>query len=149
MNEIQIKLTITADKAVIKLVEGLVPIVEKITAAYREVQGKPVEAPKAPEAENTPSEPEKPASAPQTAEDDDPGFKDMLPPAEEADAAVGPGAAPITAQDCVKAATQALKERGVPAERIRATVQTFGASRPSDVDPAKLPELYRALRSLK
>lgn len=148
MNEIQIKLTITADKAVIKLVESIVPIVEKITAAYKEAQGKPAEAPKAPEAENTPSEPEKPASAPQTAEDDDPGFKDMLPPVEE-DAAVGPGAAPITAEDCVKAATQALKERGVPAERIRATVQTFGASRPSDVDPAKLPELYRALRSLK
>lgn len=148
MNEIQIKLTITADKAVIKLVESIVPIVEKITAAYREAQGKPAEAPKAPEAVNTPSEPEKPASAPQSAEEDDPGFKDMLPPAEE-DAAVGPGAAPITAQDCVKAATQALKERGVSAERIRATVQTFGASRPSDVDPAKLPELYRALRSLK
>lgn len=142
MNEIQIKLTITADKAVVKLVESIVPIVEKITAAYK------VEAPNPLEAENTPSEPEKPASAPQTAEDDDPGFKDMLPPAEE-DAAVGPGAAPITAADCVKAATQALKERGVPAEKIRATVQTFGASRPADVDPAKLPELYRALRSLK
>ena len=148
MNEIQIKLTITADKAVVKLVESIVPIVEKIMSAYREAQGKPAEAPKAPEAENTPSEPEKPASAPQSAEEDDPGFKDMLPPAEE-DAAVGPGAAPITAQDCVKAATQALKERGVSAERIRATVQAFGASRPSDVDPAKLPELYRALRSLK
>lgn len=149
MNEIQIKLTITADKAVIKLVESIVPIVEKITAAYREAQGKPVEAPKAPEAENTPSEPEKPASAPQTAEEDDPGFKDMLPPAEEEDAAVGPGAAPITAADCIKEARLAMQQRGVKAEAIRATVASFGASRPQDVPEDKIPELYRALRSLK
>lgn len=148
MNEIQIKLTITADKAVVKLVESIVPIVEKITAAYKEAQGKPAEAPKAPEAENTPSEPEKPASAPQSAEEDDPGFKDMLPTAEE-DAAVGPGAAPITAADCIKEARLAMQQRGVKAEAIRATVASFGASRPQDVPEDKIPELYRALRSLK
>lgn len=148
MNEIQIKLTITADKAVIKLVESIVPIVEKITAAYKEAQGKPVEAPKAPEAEDTPSEPEKPASAFQSAEEDDPGFKDMLLPAEE-DAAVGPGAAPITAADCIKEARLAMQQRGVKAEAIRATVASFGASRPQDVPEDKIPELYRALRSLK
>lgn len=129
MNEIQIKLTITADKAVIKLVESIVPIVEKITAAYKEAQGKPV-------------------SAPQSAEEDDPGFKDMLPPAEE-DAAVGPGAAPITAVDCIKEARLAMQQRGVKAEAIRATVASFGASRPQDVPEDKIPELYRALRSLK
>ena len=142
MNEIQIKLTITADKAVIKLVESIVPIVEKITAAYR------VEVPNPLEAENTPSEPEKPVSAPQSAEDDDPGFKDMLPTAEE-DAAVGPGAAPITAADCIKEARLAMQQRGVKAEAIRATVASFGASRPQDVPEDKIPELYRALRSLK
>lgn len=148
MNEIQIKLTITADKAVIKLVESIVPIVEKIAAAHKGAQGKPVEAPKASEAENTPSEPEKPASAPKNAEDDEPGFKDMLPPAED-DAAVGPGAAPITVADCIKEARIAMQQRGVKAEAIRATVASFGASRPQDVPEGKIPELYRALRSLK
>lgn len=148
MNEIQIKLTITADEAVVKLVEGIVSIVEKIAAACKEAQGKPAEAPKAAEAENTPSEPEKPAGAPQSAEDD-PGFEGMLPPAEWEDAAVGPGAAPITAADCIKEARLAMQQRGVKAEAIRATVASFGASRPQDVPEDKIPELYRALRSLK
>lgn len=97
MNEIQIKLTITADKAVIKLVESIVPIVEKITAACK------VEVPNTLEAENTPSEPEKPVSAPQSAEDDDPGFDGTLPP--------------VTVEDCIKAAKMA-KDSGVPIDAI-------------------------------
>ena len=134
MNEIQIKLTITADKAVIKLVESIVPIVEKITAAYKEAQGKPVEAPKAPEAENTPSEPEKPASAPQSAEDDDPGFSDCLPP--------------IDASACLEAAKEA-KLRGVAPTLIRQTISSFGGDTIKAVPEDRLSELFYALEALK
>lgn len=127
MNEIQIKLTITADKAVIKLVESIVPIVEKITAACK------VEVPNTLEAENTPSEPEKPVSAPQSAEDDDPGFDGTLPP--------------VTVEDCIKAAKMA-KDSGVPIDAIRATVARYGVSRPQDVPADKLGELFDALSAL-
>ena len=128
MNEIQIKLTITADKAVIKLVESIVPIVEKITAACK------VEVPNTLEAENTPSEPEKPVSAPQSAEDDDPGFDGTLPP--------------VTVEDCIKAAKMA-KDSGVPIDAIRATVARYGVSRPQDVPEDKLGELFDALSALE
>ena len=130
MNEIQIKLTITADKAVVKLVESIVPIVETITAAYKVK----AEVPKTLlEAENTPSEPEKPVSAPQSAEDDDPGFDGTLPP--------------VTVEDCIKAAKMA-KDSGVPIDAIRATVARYGVSRPQDVPTDKLGELFDALNAL-
>lgn len=133
MNEpIQINVKITADKPLIKILEALVAALGSKPSA--KAPGKATETPQGPAgAEEANENPQTPEAAPSEPEDDDPGFDGTLPP--------------VTVEDCIKAAKMA-KDSGVPAEDIRATVASFGATRPHDVPEEKLPELFDALNAL-
>lgn len=133
MNEpIQINVKITADKPLIKILEALVAALGSKPSA--QAPGKATETPQGPAgAEEANENPQTPEAAPSEPEDDDPGFETRPLPIDHETVL-------RLAQDC--------KKRGVPAEDIRATVASFGATRPHDVPEEKLPELFDALNAL-
>ena len=143
MNEpIQINVKITADKPLIKILEALVAALGSKPSA--QAPGKATETPQGPAGAEEAAGPLNSASShgetpqlkgvtPAEPQDDDPGFDTRPLPIDH---------------EMVLRLAQDCKKRGVPAEDIRATVASFGATRPHDVPKEKLPELFDALNAL-